>query len=156
VIVVMAFIIRCDHCGVSSVVRWLFLNPDYYDPLLRFFRTTSWQLEPLLASWVTIAMSSFPIPEFNGRPLLIGDTIKVDKEAYKMPEPRTAPSGVSFPSTMILLGRASFASPVAGCRFRRKHFATRALVELTFQTLSLPPADSCKKLRSLCMRQRIK
>jgi hypothetical protein len=48
VIVVMAFIIRCDHCGVSSVVRWLFLNPDYYDPLLRFFRTTSWQLEPLL------------------------------------------------------------------------------------------------------------
>jgi hypothetical protein len=29
VIVVMAFIIRCDHYGVSSVVRWLFLNPDY-------------------------------------------------------------------------------------------------------------------------------
>jgi hypothetical protein len=85
VIVVMAFIIRCDHTGVSSVIRWLFLNPDYYDPLLRFFRTTSWQLEPLLASWVSIAMSSFPIPEFNGRPLLIGDTIKVGKEAHKMP-----------------------------------------------------------------------
>jgi hypothetical protein len=50
VIVVMAFIIRCDHCGVSSVVRWLFLNPDYYDPLLRFFRTTSWQLETLWGS----------------------------------------------------------------------------------------------------------
>jgi hypothetical protein len=81
----MAFIIRCDHCGVSSIVRWLFLNPDYYDPLLRFFRTTSWQLEPLLASWVTIAMSSYPVLEFNGRPLLIGDTIKVGKEAHKIP-----------------------------------------------------------------------
>jgi hypothetical protein len=30
-------------------------------------------------------MGSFPIPEFNGRPLLIGDTIKVGKEAHKMP-----------------------------------------------------------------------
>jgi hypothetical protein len=51
----------------------------------RFFRTTSWQLEPLLASWVLIAMSSFPIPEFNGHLLLIGDTLKVGKEAFKIP-----------------------------------------------------------------------
>lgn len=85
VVVVMAFIIRCDHYGVSSMVRWLFLNPDYYDPLLRFFRTTSWQLEGLLSSWVAIAMKSLPVPEFNGRLLLVGDTIKVGKEAHKMP-----------------------------------------------------------------------
>jgi hypothetical protein len=85
VVVVMAFIIRCDHCGVSSVVRWLFLNPDYYDPLLRFFRTSSWELEPVLASWVTIAMKSLPVLEFNGRVLFIGDTIKIGKEAFKMP-----------------------------------------------------------------------
>ncbi len=67
------------------MIRWLFLNPDYYDPLLRFFRTSSWQLEPLLALWVTIAMSSLPVVEFNGLPLLIGDTTKVGKEAFKMP-----------------------------------------------------------------------
>src|SRR5271157_5948657 len=50
-----------------------------------------------------------------------------------------------LPSTMILLDRASLASPVANCRFRRLHFTTRTLMELAFQIPSLPPADFCKR-----------
>src|SRR5271157_2159625 len=52
-----------------------------------------------------------------------------------------------LPSTMILLDRASLASPVANCRFRRLHFTTRTLMELAFQIPSLPPADFCKRFK---------
>jgi len=85
VIIVLGFIIRCDHYGITSFIRWLFLNPECYDPMLRFFRATSWDLEMLLEHWVRIAIELNPIIEFNGRPLLIGDGIKVAKEAAKMP-----------------------------------------------------------------------
>ncbi|MCU0573606.1 MAG: hypothetical protein MUC41_11500 [Syntrophobacteraceae bacterium] len=34
----MAFTVRWEYSGVSSVVRWLFLNPDHRAPLVRFFK----------------------------------------------------------------------------------------------------------------------
>ena len=39
VIVVLGFVIRFDHSGVTSFIRWLFLSPTHYDALLLFFRT---------------------------------------------------------------------------------------------------------------------
>ena len=48
VIVVLGFVIRFDHAGVTSFIRWLFLSPTHYDALLLFFRTSSWRLEDLL------------------------------------------------------------------------------------------------------------
>ena len=71
IIIILAFIIRCDHEGVTSFIRWLFINPDSYDPMLRFFRATSWSLETLLGYWVKIAINRYPLIKFNGRALLI-------------------------------------------------------------------------------------
>ncbi|MDI6795099.1 MAG: transposase, partial [bacterium] len=85
IVIILAFIIRCDNEGVTSFIRWLFLNPGSYDPMLRFFRATSWSLETLLGHWVKIAINRYPLLKFNGRALLIGDGIKVSKEAKKMP-----------------------------------------------------------------------
>lgn len=84
-IVVFGFIIRCDHHGVTSFIRWLFLSPQYYDTMLRFFRANSWDLDTLLGRWVKIAIARCPVIKVNGRALLIGDGIKVCKEAKKMP-----------------------------------------------------------------------
>ena len=42
VVIISGFIIRFDHNGVSSFVRYLFLEPKQYDLLLHFFRTDSW------------------------------------------------------------------------------------------------------------------
>ena len=28
VIIIFGLIIRCDHLGITSIVRWLFLSPD--------------------------------------------------------------------------------------------------------------------------------
>lgn len=84
-IVVVGFIVRCDNHGASSFIRWLFLCPEHYDPLLRFFRANSWKLESLLSRWVQIAIHRCSPLVINGRRILIGDGIKVCKEAKKMP-----------------------------------------------------------------------
>ena len=85
VIVVLGFVIRFDHIGVTSFIRWLFLSPTHYDALLLFFRTSSWRLEDLLVQWTSMAVNRFPVIRFNDRLLLIGDGIKICKEAFKMP-----------------------------------------------------------------------
>lgn len=81
----MGFIIRLDDFGVTSFVRWLFLTPECYEPMVRFFRCSSWSIETLLARWAILAANRYPLVEFNGRALMIGDGIKVVKEAHKMP-----------------------------------------------------------------------
>ena len=85
VIIIMGFVVRFDHQGVTSFIRWLFLDPQYYDPLLRFFRSNAWSIDCLLSHWAMMVVNLYPIIKFNGRPLLIGDGIKVCKEAKKMP-----------------------------------------------------------------------
>lgn len=85
VVVILGFLVRADQDGLTSIIRWLFLPPVCYDPMLRFFRATSWQLSVLSAHWTHFIMQHYPLVEFNGRPLLIGDGIKVVKEAHRMP-----------------------------------------------------------------------
>lgn len=84
-IVIFGFMVRFDHQGVSSIVRWLFLDPSCYDPMLRFFRAASWDSEELLRNWMRTVVSRYPFMTFGGRPLLIGDGVKVSKESSKMP-----------------------------------------------------------------------
>ncbi|MCP4161319.1 MAG: transposase, partial [Deltaproteobacteria bacterium] len=85
VIVIIGFIVRFDHMGISSFIRWLYLDPVHYDALLLFFRTSSWTLNSLLIQWISMTITLFPVIEFNSRLLLIGDGIKISKEAFKMP-----------------------------------------------------------------------
>ncbi len=85
VLIIFGFIVRCDHYGTTSFIRWLFLPPEAYDPMLRFFRASSWELATLLEHWQKIVINRYPVIKFEGRALLIGDGIKVSKEAKKMP-----------------------------------------------------------------------
>lgn len=85
VIIIVGLIIRCDHSGITSIVRWLFLHPDDYALLLHFFRATSWNLDVLLGQWARMAVNRYPLLTFAGRALLIGDGLKASKEAKKMP-----------------------------------------------------------------------
>lgn len=84
-IVMMGLLIRCDHEGVSSVIRWLSLAPACYDLVIGFFRAHSWSVTGVVCQWVSWAVTHCPLMEFNGRVVLIGDGIKVAKEAKKMP-----------------------------------------------------------------------
>jgi hypothetical protein len=85
VIVIMGFIIRLDHHGVTSIIRWLGLKPSLYTALLSFFRTSSWHLKCIQQRWLQIVQSYCPLITVDNRCLIAGDGIKVAKEAEKMP-----------------------------------------------------------------------
>jgi hypothetical protein len=85
VIVIMGFILRLDHHGVTSMIRWLGLKPSLYTGLLSFFRTSSWHLKSIQQRWWEIVVSHCPVLMVAGRHLIVGDGIKVSKEAQKMP-----------------------------------------------------------------------
>jgi hypothetical protein len=82
---IMGFIIRLDHHGVTSIIRWLGLKPSLYTSLLGFFRAESWQIKHILLRWLNIVWSSCPLIRIDERYLLCGDGIKISKEAQKMP-----------------------------------------------------------------------
>jgi hypothetical protein len=85
VITVIGFIVRIDHHGVSSVIRWLNLDPSKYTSLLLFFRASSWNLKEIQQKWLQIVLTHCPAITINGRYLIVGDGIKIAKEAKKMP-----------------------------------------------------------------------
>lgn len=85
VIVITGFLFRLDHHGVTSIVRWLALRSDLYTALLSFFRASSWQLTEIMERWWQIVFTQAPLVQINGRCILIGDGIKISKEAEKMP-----------------------------------------------------------------------
>jgi hypothetical protein len=85
VTVIMGFIIKLDHHGVTSIIRWLGLKPSLYTGLLWFFRASSWQLNQIQQRWWKIVWSHCPLIKIGNRFLLAGDGIKISKEAEKMP-----------------------------------------------------------------------
>jgi hypothetical protein len=85
VIVIMGFILRLDHHGVSSIVRWLAIRPALYTALLAYFKSTAWELKNIQKKWAEIVVSFCPVIKIGGRFLMAGDGIKISKEALKMP-----------------------------------------------------------------------
>lgn len=85
VVVVFGFIVRLEHCGVSSFVRWLQIKPELYTALVSHFRAKSWRLVSILQCWWQIVVQHCPLSLIDGRLLIAGDGIKISKEAEKMP-----------------------------------------------------------------------
>ena len=83
VVIIMGFIVRLDHHGVTSMIRWLNLDSSLYTALLSFFRASSWQLPRIQKRWQQIVLSLTPMVTINGRFLIAGDGIKISKEAKK-------------------------------------------------------------------------
>jgi len=75
VTVMMGFIVRIDHCGVSSFVRWLAIRPSLYTALLSFFRARSWKIESIMRRWQIVLERPCP-DEIDDRLVLVGDLIK--------------------------------------------------------------------------------
>jgi hypothetical protein len=77
---------RKDLMGVTSIVRALGLKPDYYDRILDFFHSPALNLGQLTRAWCALVFRVHPgIVRVNGRPVLVGDGIKVAKTGRKMP-----------------------------------------------------------------------
>ena len=77
---------RKDMMGVTSIVRALGLKPFCYDRLLDFFHSPALDLNKLTRLWCALVFRAHPgVLRVNGRPVLIGDGIKVAKAGRKMP-----------------------------------------------------------------------
>jgi len=84
---------RLDLLGVTSIVRALGLRAVCYDRLLDFFHSPALNREPggvrldkLTHAWRALVFRVHPgILRVNGRPVLVGDGIKIAKAARKMP-----------------------------------------------------------------------
>ena len=78
--------VRKDLLGVTSIVRALGLEPACYDRLLDFFHSSALDLYELTRAWCALVFRLDPgILRVNGRPVLVGDGIKVAKAGRKMP-----------------------------------------------------------------------
>ena len=78
--------VRKDLLGVTSLVRALGLEPACYDRLLDFFHSEALDLDKLTCAWCTLLFRLDPgILRVNGRPVLVGDGIKVAKAGRQMP-----------------------------------------------------------------------
>ena len=121
--------VRVDLSGVTSMVRALGLIPSCYDRILDFFHSPALDLCRLTRLWRGLVLRQDGIMRFGGRPVLVGDGIKVAKSGKKMPavkrlhqssECNTKPDwifGHSCQAVAVLLRAASsvFAVPLA-CR----------------------------------------
>ncbi len=77
---------RKDLMGVTSIVRALGLAPACYDRLLDFFHSSALDLNKLTRLWCDLVCRVHPgIVRVNGKPVLVGDGIKVAKAGRKMP-----------------------------------------------------------------------
>jgi hypothetical protein len=78
--------VRKDLLGVTSIVRALGLLPACYDRLLDFFHSPALNLDKLTRAWRDLVFRVHPgILRVNGRPVLVGDGIKIPKAGRKMP-----------------------------------------------------------------------
>ena len=59
-LIIFGLIIRLDHAGATSIIRWLFLEPTCYEIMLHFFRSSAWDLPSLLRQWAKISLERYP------------------------------------------------------------------------------------------------
>src|ERR1035437_6774252 len=84
------FSTRKDLLGVTSIVRALGLEPACYDRLLDFFHSPALDLDKLTRAWCALVFRFDPgLLRMNGKPVLVGDGIKVAKAGRKMPGVKT-------------------------------------------------------------------
>ena len=122
------FSVRSELLGVTSVIRALGFAERFYDRLLDFFHSSAVDVDRLTRCWVKLLFARLPgLYRCNGRPVLLGDGIKIGKRGRKMPavkllhqvsESNTKPEyimGHSIQAISILVSAASsfFAVPLA-------------------------------------------
>jgi hypothetical protein len=85
-VVLIGFSVRQDLWGVTSMVRALGLTAPCYDRMLDFFHSSALDVKMLAHLWAVRILAHHPhLVRFQGKPVLVGDGIKVGKAGKKMP-----------------------------------------------------------------------
>ena len=123
-VIVVGFMLRSDHLGITSIIRDLALDGNNYENLRHFFYSTAWSLEKLRLCWYAVVRDSGLVHTVNGRSVLAGDGVKQSKEAKYMPgvkklaqesEDSSKPDyifGHMFGAIGVVLGKAQLCCPL--------------------------------------------
>lgn len=84
-IIVFGLITRNDTYGITSIIRSTGIDPNCYVSMLHFFRVNSHNLEMIQYYWSKIVLTYCQPVKIDNRILLLGDGIKISKEAHRMP-----------------------------------------------------------------------
>ena len=85
VCIVLGFMVRGDHRGVTSTITALRLKPGLYHTLLHFFRSSAYKVSELYQKWIVVVLKYAPLMQVSKRLVLVGDHIKIAKEGRRMP-----------------------------------------------------------------------
>ncbi|QKY71707.1 transposase [Lentibacillus sp. CBA3610] len=85
VVIIVGFMIRSDHLGVTSVIRDLSLHPRQYEKIINFFHSSAWSLHSLRLKWFQVVRRVAPLYTVNHAFVFVGDGMKHAKEARRMP-----------------------------------------------------------------------
>ncbi len=85
VLVLIAFSVRRDPLGVTSLVRALCLDASNYERILHFFHSDAVKADKLSQLWLTAVLKFFPVRRIGDKPVAILDGVKNPKEGRKMP-----------------------------------------------------------------------
>ena len=84
-VIVMGFLTRRDHYGVTSFIRSLDLHPSRYDGLLDFFRSKAVNLNRIWQEWWRCARDNAPFHRIHEKVALAGDDSSYATDAKKQP-----------------------------------------------------------------------
>jgi hypothetical protein len=82
---VIGLMLRTDTLGVTSIIRFLGLNPGGYWNLNHFFHSAAWAVDKLIQTWFKAVDSVGMLSNADGRILMIGDGIKAAGETSRTP-----------------------------------------------------------------------
>ena len=85
VVVFIAFIVRTDMLGVTSIIRALTLMPSTYELILNFFHSGAWTVTSLTTIWWQWLMTKQLAYTIDDRLVLLADHTKTPKDGRKMP-----------------------------------------------------------------------
>ncbi|MEW8986881.1 MAG: transposase, partial [Bacillus sp. (in: firmicutes)] len=77
--------LRTEVRGITTIISCLSLEPGCYETLLHFFRSRAYELKRMKSKWQDIVLEHIEPVMMDERMVLIGDHIKVSKEARHMP-----------------------------------------------------------------------
>ena len=86
VTLVLGFILRTSHKGITNIVSSLRLNPGQYPLLLHYFRSSAYTTSSIYEEWINIARREADFIHIAGRLIMLGDHIKISKEGRRMPD----------------------------------------------------------------------
>ena len=85
IVIMVGMLLRTEMRGITTIIGSLGLEPGCYEAMLHFFRSRVYDLERMKSTWQKIVLKHSKPVMMDDYMMLVGDHIKVSKEARHMP-----------------------------------------------------------------------